>query len=91
MKIAMYTSTSCWHCHELKNIFTKNNIIFEERDIQKSSKFLNDFFDIFNGSGYPLTVFYGEDGTMIEKVEGVNLKKLSTILEIDLMKNLIAE
>ena len=37
-KVIIYTQTGCPHCTEMKESFTKENIIFESRDIEKYNK-----------------------------------------------------
>jgi glutaredoxin len=52
-KVVMYSTSTCPYCIKAKRYFRKNNIPFEERDINKSKQARREFKEL-GGRGVPL-------------------------------------
>ncbi len=75
--IIMYTQETCPPCHEQKLWFNDNNVIFEERDIRKNPKHLDELIEI-GAAATPVTLIKGDE--FEEVIFGFDLEKLKKII-----------
>ncbi|MFZ3589484.1 glutaredoxin family protein [Bacillus sp. DJP31] len=73
-QIIIYTQETCPPCHEQKLWFKDNNITFEERDIRKNPKYVDELIAL-GAAATPVTVVKGNLGE--EVIFGFDLEKLT--------------
>lgn len=78
-KVIIYTQETCPPCFAEKEWLSSNNISFEERDIRKNPKFMNEVIDL-GASATPVTVITKGDAK--EVVLGFQQEELKNILAI---------
>ena len=74
MKVVVYTSQVCTYCYVVKIFLKKNNIAFEEIDIDENKKAAEELFKKTGRKTAPVT-FVGNDF-----VVGYDQKKLKILL-----------
>jgi len=73
MKITAYLKTYCPWCIELKEFFIKNNISFEEKDVNINPEFFHELVEL---SGQPKTPTIIVDGKVYADVGIDEVKKI---------------
>ncbi len=73
MKITAYLKTYCPWCIELKEFFIKNDIVFEEKDVNINPEFMDEMIKISGQQKAPTVII---DGTVyadvgVEEVKGI--------------------
>ena len=78
MEVIVYSSNGCGFCIKQKEFLTEKGIVFEERDVNNSDQFYQEFKDL-GGAGVPLTIVK-EAGEIVSTVTGFNREELSKVL-----------
>lgn len=73
MLVVLYSDENCFYCQQQKEWFQKQNVEFEERDVSKEEKYLEEVQQL-SAIGVPFTVIYKE--YEIVKISGLNYKEL---------------
>lgn len=74
--IKLYTTPTCVYCNTLKEYFKNYNINFEEVDVSKNNKGLQEMIKISNQMGVPVLDIDGEIVIGFDKVKIDKLLKL---------------
>ena len=73
MKIIIYTTPECPHCHQAKGYFSRKKIPFQEIDVSSDAKKAEEMIEISGQTGVPVIkidekMFIGFDQEEIDKV-----------------------
>lgn len=74
-KIIVYSATWCQYCTKVKNYLESKGINYEERDIDKNLKWIDEVKKISNQEGIPVTVYKGQH------IVGYDTAKLDKMIE----------
>lgn len=59
-KIIIYTSPSCFYCHQLKDFLKENKIDFQEIDLSQNQEIIDEFVKKTGQMAVPVTEIDGE-------------------------------
>jgi len=74
--VKVYSTPTCVYCKTLKGYLTKNNIIFEDIDVSKDEKQLQEMIKNSGQMGVPVMDIDGEIITGFDKVKIDQLLKI---------------
>lgn len=60
MSVIVYSADWCAFCHAAKEYFTKNNVKFEERNVEEDPKFMHESIEKSGQMGIPVIDINGE-------------------------------
>jgi len=70
-EVTLYGVSWCGHCQHARQYFKKNNIAYNDYDVEESEKYRKEF-DKLGGTGYPLIFI---NGTRIEGFDEEAIKE----------------
>lgn len=74
--VKVYSTPTCVYCKTLKGYLTKNNIVFEDIDVSKDEKQLQEMIKSSGQMGVPVMDIDGEIITGFDKVKIDQLLKI---------------